>query len=190
MKIIYRLRIAFTFTAALLIVGITQQLSAQTATQRLSIIEEFTSATCYPCTTATAVLKPIVQLSNGVIAVRFHLFYPVLGDPFYMANRPENDYRSRIYFGSNPGLPASRINGHYDINPQQAADVTNAIKLDQAQPYPVKIEVTQDKTNLTNVKVNVKVTSDIALTNYTLHTMVIASEIHLDKLPLLPDALR
>lgn len=187
MKIVYRFGASLTFSIALIMFGFSGQLSAQTATQRLSIIEEFTSATCYPCTTATEVLKPIVSLSNGVIAIRYHLYFPVVGDPFYMANKSENETRSRLYF-KDPGLPAAKVNGNIEVNPQQANDVTDAIKLGQAQPYPVKIEISHDKTNLSNVKVNVKVTSDIPLSNYTLHAVVVASEIHLDKLPLLPDA--
>lgn len=187
MKTTYRFITAFVSAVIVLIVVFTPQSLAQTAAQRIAVVEEYTSATCYPCTTATVVLKPIVKLSNGVIAVRYHLFYPVLGDPFYSANKPENNNRSRLYFGSNPGLPAARVNGHRNVDPQSSNQVTDAIKLDQAQPYPVKIAILHDKTDTNNIKVNVSITSDIALSNYTLQTIVTARDITLDKLPLLPD---
>lgn len=185
MKTMYHL--ATAFVCAVLMLGYTLQVSAQSATQRMVVIEEYTSATCTPCVNAEIVLKPIVKLSNGVIAVRYHLFYPTPGDPFYAANKTENDVRSRYYYGSNPPLPAARVNGHYDVSPQISTDVINAVKLDQAQPYPVKIAITHDKTDANNVKVGVTVTSDIALNNYTLQTIVTAHDIILDKLPLLPD---
>ncbi len=187
MKTTYRLIAAFVCGATAVIVGFTSQSLAQTAAQRIAVVEEYTSATCYPCTTASVVLKPIVKLSNGVIAVRYHFFYPTPGDPFYSANKPENNNRSRLYFGSNPGLPAARVNGHHNVDPQSSNQVTDAIKLDQAQPYPVKIEILHDKTDPNNVKVKVSITSDIALSNYTLQTIVTAHDITLDKLPLLPD---
>jgi hypothetical protein len=187
MKTMSRFAPAFACAIAMLIFGLPLQLSAQTATQRIAVIEEFTSATCYPCTTATAVLKPIVLLSNGVIAVRYHLFYPTPGDPFYAANKTDNNARSSFYYGSNPGLPAARVNGHYDVNPQVANQVTDAIKADQAQPYPVKINIVHDKSDVGNVKVNVTVTSDIPLTDYTLQTIVTVHDLLLEKLPLLPD---
>ena len=92
--------------AILMAFGTHQYLSAQLP-QRVVVIEEYTSATCVPCLIADSMLKPIVKISNGVIAVRYHQPIPFKGDPFYVANVPENKGRND-YYAVGSAMPAAR----------------------------------------------------------------------------------
>ena len=48
------------------------------------------------------------------------------------------------------------------------------------------MSVVQDKTDKDNIKVQVTISTDVTLENYTLQTIVTVHDLVLDKLPLLP----
>ena len=170
--------------AILMAVGTVQNLSAQLP-QRVVVIEEYTSATCVPCLIADSMLKPIVKISNGVIAVRYHQPIPFKGDPFYVANVPENKGRND-YYAVGSAMPAARLNGNINVDPTDGSKVLEAAKVSQSQAWPVRMSVVQDKTDKDNIKVQVTISTDVALENYTLQTIVTVHDLVLDKLPLLP----
>ncbi|MFN8360258.1 MAG: T9SS type A sorting domain-containing protein [Candidatus Kapaibacterium sp.] len=172
------------FCATCMALAMASNLSAQLP-KRLVVIEEYTSATCTPCLIAEAALKPIVLLSNGVVAVRYHQPIPYKGDPFYTANVAENKGRND-YYAVGSAMPAARLNGHINVDPTDSNKVREAVKLSQSLVWPVWMTVEQDKTDKNNIKVKVTVRSDIALDNYTLQTAVTVHDLKLEKLPLLP----
>ncbi|MBK9248945.1 MAG: T9SS type A sorting domain-containing protein [Ignavibacteria bacterium] len=172
------------FCAILMAVGTLQNLSAQLP-QRVVVIEEYTSATCVPCLIADSMLKPIVKISNGVIAVRYHQPIPFKGDPFYVANVSENKGRND-YYAVGSAMPAARLNGNINVDPTDGSKVLEAAKISQSQAWPVRMSVVQDKTDKDNIKVQVTISTDVALENYTLQTIVTVHDLVLDKLPLLP----
>ena len=50
---------------------------------RTTLIEEFTSATCKPCTTATPIINSVIKAkSPRVVSIRYHLNFPAPGDPW------------------------------------------------------------------------------------------------------------
>jgi hypothetical protein len=110
------------------------------------LIEEFTSATCVPCKTASSVLNSTLGKFPGrVVSIRYHLNLPVKGDPMYNANPTDANARKTLYFPSDPALPQVRFNGQ-DI---PGAEPTNAGSMEGAdtgmvsQQAPAKIDVAQ-----------------------------------------------
>ena len=63
---------------------------AQNSFKRLTVIEEFTSATCPPCVAASQALLQVVKMSNNIVSVRFHMDWPAPGDPWNLANPTDN----------------------------------------------------------------------------------------------------
>jgi thiol-disulfide isomerase/thioredoxin len=163
-------------TAAMFLTPV-QDLLAQ---KRLVVIEEFTSATCPPCVQADPVLANVVKMKNGVVSVRYHQNYPAAGDPLNLAfpdgRKPHDKYGVT-------GIPASRVNGHYSIDPRDEASLMAAARYDQTFAYPVVVKVTEDKSKLPGIAVKVEIESEMDLSNYVLQTVVVAEHISLPNLP-------
>jgi len=91
------------FLVLLLCAGMTMQ-----AQQRLVLVEEFTSSTCYPaCPQLNALLNPwLAANAEKVTVVKYQMNWPGAGDPYYT---PEGGTR-RGYYGVN-GVPTVYVNG-------------------------------------------------------------------------------
>lgn len=148
--------------------------------QRTVVIEEFTNVTCGPCVPAEPVLKEVVDMGKGIISVRFHPNFPAPDeDQFYNANPTENAAR-QSYYGVN-GIPTSRVNGVYEVDPRDKEGLYNAARLSQAYVYPVSITVTEDRTSAPTSKVKVEIQSGMDLSDYVLNTAVVGKFIKIDK---------
>ena len=81
-------------------------------TQRLVLLEEFTSSTCGPCVTANAKIHGWLMSNPTVFtAIFYHMSWPAPGnDPMYLANIPENNAR-RSYYNVN-FVPYSVVDGN------------------------------------------------------------------------------
>src|SRR5690606_21362358 len=110
-----------------------------------------------------------------------HMNWPAPGDPWNVANTPDNDAR-RNYYGVN-SIPYARVNGHYEVDPTNEAMMMAAAQFDQTFAYPVTITVTEDRSNLPDVKVHVEVNSDMALESYNLLVGAIVEHIEIPDLP-------
>ena len=68
-------------------------------TQRLVLLEEFTSSTCGPCVNANAKIHGWLITNPTVFtAIFYHMSWPAPGnDPMYLANIPENNARRSFY---------------------------------------------------------------------------------------------
>lgn len=144
---------------------------AQNSFKRLTVIEEFTSATCPPCVAASQALLQVVKMSNNIVSVRFHMDWPAPGDPWNLANPTDNATRKNYY--NVGGIPYSRVNG-IQINPQSASALLTQANSDNAEGSPVGIEVKETKTGTNDYKVEVKVNTNIALSGHTLHVAVVS----------------
>lgn len=149
--------------------------SAQNQYQRLSIIEEFTSATCGPCIAADAAMLEAMSFDRGVVSVRFHMHYPANGDPWNLFNASDASVR-HTYYGVR-GIPYGRVNGK-EVVITNASAIINAVATDNAVGAPCKIDVEQVGTN-----VKVTVTTDIDLNNHILHVALVSRRTTLPTLP-------
>jgi hypothetical protein len=141
------------FIGLVAVVGAT----AQYTYDRLSVIEEFTSATCPPCVAASEALLETVKMSNGVVSVRYHMNYPAPNDPWNLDN-PAEAYARHTFYGVQ-GIPHGRLNGA-NTPITNSAGMLSAIATDNAKKAPMKIEVTTVP-NATGGDVTIKITSNI-----------------------------
>ncbi len=152
---------------------------AQTTFPRLTVIEEFTSATCGPCVAASEALLETVKMSNGIVSVRFHMHYPAPNDPWNNENKPDADTR-HSYYGVT-GIPAGFMNGKVTSITNPAAMLQQAA-IDNAQGAPLKLDVTEVRTG-NKVDVTVRCTTNVALNSHRLHVAVVSKYAPWPELP-------
>lgn len=167
-----KLRFLFTgMVAVLLGIATITTVTAQNTYPRLSVVEEFTSATCGPCVAASTALKEVVDMKkNGVVSIRFHMNWPAPGDPWNVENPTDNNGRKDVYAVS--GIPYGRVNGT-QVNIQSASAILAKVQSDNAAQAPLKIDVSEVK-NGSKIDVTVKVTTNIALTSHSLLVGVVS----------------
>jgi hypothetical protein len=166
---------AFSLLAALCVVSA----SAQNTYDRLSILEEFTSATCPPCVPVGVMLKDVIMPSNNVVSVRFHMNWPAPNDPFNLDNPTDNDSRRQYYAVS--GIPDGYLNGK-KVALSAAATLNAAIKSDNAKKSPIKLTVSEAKTT-DGGNVTVKINTNIDLKTHRLHVAVVSYHAVIEDLP-------
>lgn len=166
---------AFSLFALLCVVGA----SAQNTYNRLSVLEEFTSATCPPCVTAGLVLKDVIMPSNNVVSVRFHMNWPAPNDPWNLDNPTDNDSRRNYYAVS--GIPDGYLNGK-KTSVTDRNTLLNAIKADNAKKAPIEVVVTDAKTT-DGGNVTVKIKTNVDLKTHKLHVAVVTYFAEMPDLP-------
>lgn len=153
--------------------------TAQNTYDRLSIIEEFTSATCPPCVAASEALREVVKMSNGVVSVRFHMNWPAPNDPWNLDNPTENDARRNVYKVS--GIPDGYLNGK-DVPVTDAQAMLSRISADNALKSPVKIDVTTNYT-ASGGTTTIKIKTNVDLRSHKLYVAVVSRYTYLPNLP-------
>ena len=161
-------------------IAVVTSASAQVNTyDRLSVIEEFTSATCPPCVAASETLADVVRLSNGVVSVRFHMNWPAPNDPWNLDNPTDNDTRRGYY--SVTGIPDAALNG-VKTSPTNGPALLAAIASDNAEKSPIKIELSETP-NASGGDITVKVSTNINLTSHKLYVAVVSYYTEMPNLP-------
>lgn len=164
------------FSAALLVLGAIQ---AQAQYPRTVLLEEFTSATCKPCTTATQVINKVIREKEGrVVSIRYHMNIPLDGDIWYEANKPHNTGRAQ-YYGV-VGLPYGRVDGSINASVTSEGDVFDKVEEQMGQESPIKLEVMQARDG-NQVNVEVKATAGnqgISVGGYKIHVVAVEAHIH------------
>ncbi|HVZ38556.1 MAG TPA: Omp28-related outer membrane protein [Candidatus Kapabacteria bacterium] len=146
---------------------------------RVVLFEEFTNLTCKPCTTATPILNALeIAHANHIAMIRFHPNLPLSGDPFYNANKPQNDAR-QTYYGVS-ALPHGRADGISSVVVTQEGEVQDKVNERLAMESPVKVDVTQSREgNKVNVSVDVTAGPNDGLSgDYRLRVVAVEAHIH------------
>ncbi|MCX6139589.1 MAG: hypothetical protein NTX15_01960 [Candidatus Kapabacteria bacterium] len=148
-------------------------MDAQTtgAYTRLKFVEEFTSTTCGPCAGAAPILNAAISVEKGVISVRYHVPIPVAGDP-WNAENPQDGEDRRAFYGVN-SAPFVIVGGTAGVNilSNGAAELQNALSAVPPTSF-IKIDVTQSGS-----KILVKVKTDRALNNATMHFALVSRHV-------------
>lgn len=148
---------AFPFYILLAAVMLGAPAATRAQHQRVVLVEEFTSLTCKPCTTATVILNDLVKNKKGrVLTIRYHANIPLPGDPFYAANKAHNDARKDYYAVS--GLPFGVADGSTNMTVTQEGDVLDKVDARLVMQAPIKLDVKQTR-NGDRFDVEVKVTA-------------------------------
>ena len=149
------------------------------------LIEEFTSATCPPCAPASEALNQIVNPAAGIISVRYHMYWPQpTNDPFYLANRADNDAR-RQYYGVN-GIPDAYVMGTLRVDPRDA-NLRTVVQQRLRQPVRLAISIEENRQNAPTIAITVRVRNvsgqAITLAGHVLHVVVLNRKVEIPDLP-------
>ncbi len=153
-------------------------------TQRLVLLEEFTSTTCGPCVSANNKIHGwLLSYPTTFTAIFYHMNWPGAGnDPMYLANPLDNTAR-RSYYGVN-SVPRSVVDGNVyngSGNSLQWSVISNRSTV--PSPFEVSLQHTistaQDEIFLTMVA---KATEAIS-GNLVAHNVVIEKMVHITPAP-------
>lgn len=144
--------------------------------KRYKLLEQFTSATCPPCATASPFIETVVKLENDIISLRYHMNYPAPGDPWNVMNSRDPGIRHDLYGIS--GIPYLRVGGTLNINPTAGVAAINNLVSQIPPTSMAKIEVKQN-----GGKVDVIVTTDRALSGAKLFFATVQRTVTIADLP-------
>jgi hypothetical protein len=170
----------FTLCLTLLLAG----LAVMSQTQRLVLLEEFTSSTCGPCAGVNPQFHTWqVQNPDKFTSIYYHVSWPAPGnDPMYLANTVDNSGRVS-YYGVNY-VPFSVLDGNYYSGSASGWNM-NTVNARYAMPSPFEVHVqhtvspTQDSVKSVMV---VKATQAVTGT-LVAHNVIIEKHIHFNTPP-------
>ena len=89
--------------------------AAYSQSQRLVMLEEFTSATCGPCVSKNTQFHTWqTQKPDKFTSIYYHVNWPAAGDPMNLANPTETAARVSYYMSpTNMYVPYSVLDGNY-----------------------------------------------------------------------------
>ena len=93
------------------------------------------------------------------LLVRYHVYWPSAGDPYYQYNTSENNARTS-YYGVT-GVPHLEVDGLSSPDPWGAGAIQSAINARLAIPSPCTMEVTTENLTSTTVDVTVRLTAEV-----------------------------
>ena len=128
------------------------------------LFEAHTSSTCSPCATYNPFLDAFIQTKwDSVVAIKYHVWWPAIGDPMYALNMPQ--VRMRTQYNSISAVPTLTVDGVI----QQVSGYNNTIlqtHLNSRTIYGSPIALTVTDTRLTGdtikATVNVQVVAPIS----------------------------
>lgn len=168
----------------LLILVFGTAISGFSQSQRLVLLEEFTSSTCGPCAGVNPTFHNWqVQNPEKFTSIYWHVSWPSPGtDPMYHANKAENNARVS-YYGVGY-VPFSVLDGNYYSGSANGWNMTT-VNNRWAVPSPFEIKL-RHRLSAGNDSIYVtmlaKVTQDITAT-LTAHNVVIEKHIHFNSPP-------
>jgi hypothetical protein len=160
--------------------------SVYSQSQRLVMLEEFTSATCGPCVSKNTQFHTWeLQNPDKFTSIYYHVNWPAAGDPMNLANPGEVSTRVSYYMSpTNMYVPYSVLDGNYYNGSAGGWTMTNILAR-YAVPSPFEIQLqhhvnaAQDTVFSTML---VKCTQDITA-SITAHNVIIEKWIHFNSAP-------
>ena len=155
-------------------------------TQRLVLLEEFTSATCGPCVSKNSTFHTWqTQNPDKFTSIYYHVNWPSPGDPMNLANPTEVGTRVNLYMpASSHYVPYSVLDGSY-YNGSASGWSMTTVNNRYAMPSPFEINVQhtiapgQDSVYSTML---IKCTQDITA-SMAAHNVILEKFIHFNSAP-------
>lgn len=147
--------------------------AAQAQTDKVVVLECFTSTTCGPCASTNPALDQLINNNaNQLIAVKYHVNWPAAGDPMNLAN--PSDVSSKVsYYGIN-SVPYSAGNGTWIGHSGYVTQ--NMINQWVAEQSPVEMQITHyfnDTQDTMFVVVMGRAVADVGSNNLKLNVAII-----------------
>jgi len=148
------------------------------ASDRMMLIEFFTSSTCPPCATNNPILTAFLQAANHerISGIGYHMNWPAPGnDPMYLHNPTDNNAR-RTYYNVN-SIPQARFDGFIDVLSPYSQSNFQALYDSRVNNYsPITILLTDSTMANDSVMVRVQVYCETMLPTPTLMLHVAVME--------------
>ncbi|MDD5361133.1 MAG: T9SS type A sorting domain-containing protein [Ignavibacteria bacterium] len=126
--------------------------------QKKILFEAHTATTCGPCASQNPALDAFVQTHfDSIIAIKYHVWWPALGDPMYNANVPQA--RIRTQYNSVSAVPCLMVDGII----QQVSGYTTITNLQtpfdtrRAKASPIAISVTDTRLAGDTIKATISI---------------------------------
>lgn len=155
-------------TICLLVVVFGMEISAQSGRRnsdqitsgfrRFPLFEEVTNASCGPCASSNPILNAFIeQMSDSLIAITYHAWWPGVSDPMYQHNIQQNRDRIQFMKGNVNATPWLNVDGVVvDVWPYNSTNLNGAYNTRMAIPSPLGLEVTHTRISTDTVEVRVK----------------------------------
>jgi len=126
--------------------------------KRYPLFEEVTNASCGPCASSNPVLNAFIeQMSDSLIAITYHAWWPGVSDPMYQHNIQQNRDRIQFMKGNVNATPWLNVDGVIvDVWPFNSTNLIGAYNTRMAVMSPLGLEVTHTRISVDTVEVRVK----------------------------------
>lgn len=114
--------------------------------QKKILFEAHTATTCGPCASQNPALDAFVQQNfDSIVAIKYHVWWPALGDPMYNANIPQA--RVRTQYNSISAVPTLTVDGvHQQVSAYTTtSNLQNPFNTRRAMASPIGISVTDTR---------------------------------------------
>lgn len=114
--------------------------------QKKILFEAHTATTCGPCASQNPALDAFVQQHfDSIVAIKYHVWWPALGDPMYNANIPQA--RIRTLYNSVSAVPTLTVDGvHQQVSGYTTtSNLLNPFNTRRAMASPIGISVTDTR---------------------------------------------
>lgn len=126
--------------------------------QKKILYEAHTATTCGPCASQNPALDAFVQSHfDSIVAIKYHVWWPALGDPMYNANIPQQ--RVRTQYNSVSAVPTLMIDGvHQQVSSYTTlSNLLNPFNTRRALGSPIGISVTDTRIAGDSIKATITI---------------------------------
>lgn len=149
--------------------------------QKKILFEAHTATTCGPCASQNPSLDAFIQSHfDSIVAIKYHVWWPALGDPMYNANIPQQ--RVRTQYNSISAVPTLTVDGvHNQVSGYTTlSNLLNPFNTRRSLASPIGITVTDTRLAGDTIKATITINVVSALpsnVNYRLRINAIERKI-------------
>lgn len=126
--------------------------------QKMILFEAHTATTCGPCASQNPALDAFVQQHfDSIVAIKYHVWWPALGDPMYNLNIPQA--RVRTHYNSISAVPTLTVDGvHQQVSAYTTlSNLQNPFNTRRAMASPIGITVTDTRLPGDTIKATINI---------------------------------
>ena len=149
--------------------------------QKKILFEAHTATTCGPCASQNPSLDAFIQQHfDSIVAIKYHVWWPALGDPMYGANIPQQ--RVRTQYNSISAVPTLTVDGvHNQVSGYTTlSNLLNPFNTRRALGSPIGLSVVDTRLSGDTIKATITINVVSALpsnVNYRLRINAIERKI-------------
>ena len=122
------------------------------------LFEAHTATTCGPCASQNPSLDAFIQTHfDSIVAIKYHVWWPALGDPMYNANVPQQ--RVRTHYNAISAVPTLTVDGvHNQVSGYTTlSNLLNPFNTRRALGSPIGITVTDTRLPGDTIKATINI---------------------------------